>query len=177
MNFRGKITKFFTNYPRIHQRHQKDPLLCPQGPLLSGVRLLQTNVVGWSGTNLHHRIAGFDDIILQTNVVGWSGTNLHLQTNVVGWNMTSPKLISAVVPDQQCGPMWTISVKQFFSTFARFSKNGKTRRETVRFRILDPSYCNLRTITDLVDIITGLADITDHSDTSGPCGHKRKTIF
>ena len=85
----------------------QDPLLCPQGPLLSGVRLLQTNVVGWSGTNLHHRIAGFDDIILQTNVVGWSGTNLHLQTNVVG----------------------------------------------------------------------GLADITDHSDTSGPCGHKRKTIF
>ena len=63
----------------------QDPLLCPQGPLLSGVRLLQTNVVGWSGTNLHHRIAGFDDIILQTNVVGWSGTNLHLQTNVVGW--------------------------------------------------------------------------------------------
>ena len=52
-----------------------------------------------------------------------------------------------------------ISGKQFFSTFARFSKNGKTRRETVRFRILDPSYCNLRTITDLVDIITGLADI------------------
>ena len=77
----------------------QDPLLCPQGPLLSGVRLLQTNVNGWSGTNLHHRIAGFDDIILQTNVVGACTTEFATLVHIGhGSKVTFARLVRT----QQC---------------------------------------------------------------------------